>query len=285
MLGAGIDAAAQCGAQGVEVITNAFWASSFDQAARTVNKLRRRGVTDFIVSTDKYHQRFIGLDHVLHLVSACNAASVRIRVQVSGKRESPFVAELLRLLERAHFSLLIQPVIPFGRGKKLIGETKAPSHASQPGYCLSTESAIVFPDGNVYGCCGPASNFPKPHNLHLGNLRNDSLMTLLDRAYTNPFLTLLRLTGPEMAAAVLKKRAGLEWANPGLEWPCHFCQKFPLERAEWHDAAQSAIEDNAWRTKQMMVRLLLHKKLLGTVMLSSMGNPPALPEDSQSLTV
>ncbi|MFM7448310.1 MAG: hypothetical protein ACKO24_06915 [Leptolyngbyaceae cyanobacterium] len=48
--------------------------------------------------------------------------------------------------------------------------------------CAAGSSPIIFPDGRVIACIGPVIDLASSHPLVLGNLRNEPLSTILDRA-------------------------------------------------------------------------------------------------------
>jgi hypothetical protein len=65
----------------------------------------------------------------------------------------------------------------------------------------------------VLGCIGPVIDLKCQHPLVLGDLRSESLATVLDRAEANPVLHAIRVWGPRKLISAVKE-AGLEQHLP-----------------------------------------------------------------------
>lgn len=86
---------------------------------------------------------------------------------------------------------------------------------------------VIFPDGKVTGCIGPLITVPAPHPLYLGNLYQEPLAHILDRAEHNLILHAVRVWGPHKLAALLKEhgQAGLLPAEYIANCICDTCYK------------------------------------------------------------
>jgi hypothetical protein len=179
----------------VGVVTNAYWADSPARAGRVLDRLSH--VARFDVSTDARHVEFVPLTRVIHAVDALRdrgqMGTIRFARQPGDDGLLDEVRALLGrrgLVDRLHVSTLVpldamgQPTLPEERRT-----TQAPVFP-----CMAM-APVATPSGRVVACCGPLSFLPQPHALVLGDLRRDSLGTILERRANNPFVQALRISG------------------------------------------------------------------------------------------
>jgi hypothetical protein len=103
---------------------------------------------------------------------------------------------------------------PAGRALKRIGNPKYQTTEAPPiSACSAGSSPIIFPDGRVIACIGPVIDLLSSHPLVLGNLRENSLCEILDKAELNPILHAIRIWGPQKLISIIKE-AGLSQHLP-----------------------------------------------------------------------
>lgn len=220
------DFAAMRGFQ-VTVVTNAFWASSSEDADRIIKSLP--AVSLLAVSTDEYHQKSIPIDHVRNAVDAArtNGRLVRIEVCADSRRGAEHQALMAALAELASPSeIRVHLAYPAGRAQCYSGSfhyTRSTTPADSP--CPLAGAPAIFPDGRVFGCIGPVIRLPGPHPLLLGNLREEVLSDILERADANPMLRAIRVWGPKRLVSLVSQ-AGMSEVLPS-SWirgsPCDVC--------------------------------------------------------------
>jgi MoaA/NifB/PqqE/SkfB family radical SAM enzyme len=182
----------------VSAVTNAFWASSEAEAIRTLSGLPALRMAAF--SCDAYHQAAIPFDNVRHAIRAAQALGLPYNVAVCAQSlDDP---ELRSLLDRLH--ALTPPdtintaiTFPAGRALRRLDPARYRLSPDAPvAACAAGSSPIVFPDGRVLACIGPVIDLRDDHPLLLGNLFQEPLAAILDRAEENAVLHAIRVWGP-----------------------------------------------------------------------------------------
>lgn len=191
----------------VSVVTNAFWAATRDQALQTLARLPALHMVS--ISTDVHHQRFIPLAYIKNAVWAAKELGRLYNIAVCTDNEAdPGYLKTLDEIQAMGESDAIRVSITFPAGR-------AQKHAHRFNYltaleptvsaCSMASSPVVFPDGKVIACIGPLLTLPPAHPLHLGNLYQESLSDILDRAEINPILHTIRVWGPHKLVELLKQ--------------------------------------------------------------------------------
>ena len=195
----------------VSAVTNAYWASSPEEAARVLAQVP--AIRMLSLSTDVYHQRFIPFQNIKNAIRAIQDLEKQYTVAVCMEdANDPALRkireELLTVTTQDHiFSALTFPV---GRAMQHVDAGRYPMSAQVPASaCVTCSSPILFPDGHVVACIGPLIDLTYPHALYLGNIREESLQSILDRAQMNPILHVLRVWGPRKLIQMLQE-AGYE---------------------------------------------------------------------------
>ena len=190
----------------VSATTNAYWATSLEQALDTLKLLP--AIQTVSVSTDVYHQQFITIDHISNAIRAAEALGRKFNVAVSTDNEEDeryrsIMDRLRRIVEPENVRTTV--TFPAGRAKKhthALHYRTTHEPASSP--CSMSNAPVVFPNGRVMACIGPIQTLSASCPMNLGNLRCESLAGILDRAETNPLLHLVRVWGPHKMISVLK---------------------------------------------------------------------------------
>lgn len=218
--------AGQCGLI-VSAVTNAFWASTPAKAVKLLQQLS--AIKMLSISCDVYHQRNIPFERVENAILAAQECQIPYTVAVCTDNYED--SEYQLLLERltaitSTDSILTAITFPAGRALKSADLLKYQTTDTPPiSACAAGSSPIVFPDGRVIACIGPVIDLASSHPLVLGNMRNEPLSSILDRAQINPILHAIRLWGPRKLISMAEK-AGLGQYLPQtyIEGSvCHAC--------------------------------------------------------------
>ena len=195
----------------VTVVTNAFWAQSKGEAVRILKELP--AIRIFAFSTDVYHQESIPIERIENAVYAAKECNVPyyIHVCTENKDDAEYKKTMDRLQEFTGIDDINTAVtFPVGRALKKLGTLNYQTSEEPPmSACSSSGSPILFPDGRVIACIGPVIDLLSSHPLALGNLREDSLDEILDRAERNPILHAIRVWGPKKLISIIRE-AGLD---------------------------------------------------------------------------
>jgi organic radical activating enzyme len=191
----------------VSVVTNAFWATTRPAALSVLSKLP--AVRMLSISTDVYHQKSIPFDHIKNAVWAARelGRAYNIAVCTDNEEDQQYqkIIEDLEAIDEADRTR-VSITFPVGRAQKRARHFSYRT-ASEPtvSACSMASSPVVFPNGNVIGCIGPVLTLPPTHPLFLGNLRQESLSEILDRAELNPVLHTIRIWGPHKLVSLLRQ--------------------------------------------------------------------------------
>lgn len=182
----------------VSAVTNAYWASSLEEAVRVLRL--NTAIKMISVSTDVYHQRHIPFDRVKNAVAAARECDVLCTVAICTENEDD--DEYRRILDDVYELLppeYVFTAITFAAGRALqqLDDSKYPLTSEVPrSACAAGSSPIIFPSGKVIACIGPVIDLQPNHPLALGNLRDRRLCDILDDAELNPILHAIRVWGP-----------------------------------------------------------------------------------------
>ncbi len=193
---------AECGRRHgliVAVVSNAYWAETYDAALAVLQTLPCISVLS--VSTDAYHQRAIPLERVFNAVAAAEKCGIPCSVSIcTENREDP---EYLRLLGRLKEKIgpdAITTVTTLLAGRALVTiKTAIYEQVCDPApyYCEPASAPVIFPDGRMIACIGPLITLKSDHPLVLGNAYDEPLEQIFERAEVNPVLHALRVWGPK----------------------------------------------------------------------------------------
>jgi organic radical activating enzyme len=243
---------AHCRALGfiVSVVTNAFWATTRDEALSVLSSLP--AVQIISISTDVYHQRAIPFAFIKNAIWAARELGRPYNIAVCTDSEEDLQYQKIRRDLRAFGedgSVRVSITFPVGRAQKRAHRFQYRT-APEPtvAACSMASSPVVFPDGRVVACIGPVITLPPAHPLFLGNLHHEQLAGILDRAELNPVLHTIRAWGPHKLVSLLKGH-GLEAMLPSeyiCDCICDICYKLMSEE-QIVDALESIVEDEETR--------------------------------------
>jgi len=184
----------------VSAVTNAFWAASLEKAVRVLESLPSLRVLQ--ISTDVYHQQSIPFERVANAVKAARACQIPYTLAVCTENEEDpgYLRVMDQLGELVDRNLIYTSItFPVGRAAQNVDRSRYSASAEPPrSACTAGSAPIILPDGRVLACIGPLIQLETPHPLLLGNLRDEPLEAIFDRAETNPILHAIRIWGPHV---------------------------------------------------------------------------------------
>lgn len=191
----------------ITAATNAGWAGTLEQAILTLNELP--GIRKISISTDVYHQQFIPDGHIHNAVIAAELLGRRYDITVTTESEQDErYLKVMERLERIVARRLIgtRITLPVGRALKPARSCKRKLSQEPSSKPCGSSVPLILPDGRLIACSGPMTAIHDPNPLSLGNLRRESLSSILERAETNPLLHLIRVWGPHRMVSLLQSR-------------------------------------------------------------------------------
>ncbi len=205
------------------VTTNAFWAVSEQRALDILRPLKQAGLVCLNLSTSAFHLEFLPESRLIHASNAAHRLGLRVRINCvlsEGFTEATF----LKLFESiAWFVEFVKiPCIPAGRAHDFVSITELQPKCEIPeGSCGQhfTKLAITT-DGNAYPCCSPGGF---THPLKLGNLNDDNVATIIERAQNSSLHQVLDVVGPAFFAPYIRSCLGEQMLSKTFVDQCHFC--------------------------------------------------------------
>jgi len=185
-----------------EVVTNAFWASNMKKAVSTLRSLKARGLDVLNLSVDDFHQENIPIENIRNAFISSKRTGVKTVFLVTLKKNSKITSEYLKeyfsdmklqkigapKIGKTDALVLESPFIPINNAET-IGDKPLQIEKTQS-QCREVLTHIgIKPDGTVLPCCGALSSLEE---TALGNLKDKSLNSILDKAWLNLKYTNIR---------------------------------------------------------------------------------------------
>ncbi len=199
----------------VSVVTNAFWASSREGASAVLSELP--DVDMISLSTDAYHLKCIPFDNIINGILAVQERGLRYNVAICTDNEEDLqyqmiLDDLMKITDAEHIRTAI--TFPVGRAERHAKHFKYRKSAKPTvSACTMASSPVIFPEGKIMACIGPVMKLATAHPLALGNLFEEPLSSILDRAEENIILHAVRVWGPHRLVSILRDH-GLERLLP-----------------------------------------------------------------------
>jgi pyruvate-formate lyase-activating enzyme len=194
----------------VSVVTSAFWATSREEALVVLKRFP--AIRMLCISTDEFHQKFIPFENIKNAAYAAEKCDIVYSFAICTPNfEDPEYLKIMKEISDItggdKRKVRISITFPVGRAEKRSKDFEYKiTSKPPPGACQMACSPIVFPDGKVMGCIGPVIKLNTYHPLLLGNLRENSLAEILDKAELNTTLHAIRIWGPHKIISLLKER-------------------------------------------------------------------------------
>ncbi|MGE5342946.1 MAG: radical SAM protein [Candidatus Omnitrophota bacterium] len=213
------------------VVTNAFWATSYDEAINKLKILQEKGLKRLQVSLDDQHQKHIPIERVANAVKAALDLGYE-DVKILGSSIGNSETFKYQLFELEHF--LGTPV----DRTDILDRTRV-SHQyfqddhqrrfslyemenadalglpiKKPGDCLSEMMLDVNHD--VYPCC---NNFVG----RIGNASNTSFISIMKKLGNNKYFRMIKEEGPLAFARYLDRTEGTRYAEGRYGNWCELC--------------------------------------------------------------
>ncbi len=214
----------------VRIVTNGYWATNDAVATKKITLLKEAGLNDLNLSTGEMHAEYVDPENVKRaaVISARMGLHTVVMVEVFQKANfdmDKFLGdgEFSRLASEGEINLLPSPWMEFS-GKSTVKHV--PSYnkhieKNASGGCSTVMNVVaICPKQSVVACCGlPMEIIPE---LHLGNLKSNTLREVIDRAPNDFFKIWMHIEGPD---GIMKFLSSLD---PALSFPentVHICDK------------------------------------------------------------
>lgn len=181
------------------LFTSGFWAPTVEKGASTLKRLS--GVDVLGLSTSTFHEQFVPLDRIVNAVIAAREVGISgVAVQVADFAEP--AAEIQRRLremlpaDAQRIPIERQSIFRAGRS---VAALSIPEEEYAPVDELDTScpapALTIEPDGLLRGCCSSLLALKDANPLILGDLGNEPLRSVLDRAARQRHYHVIRTEG------------------------------------------------------------------------------------------
>jgi hypothetical protein len=216
-------------------VTNGYWGKSPEAARKRVKQLVAAGLIEINFSTGPMHARYVPLDSVINAAAASAEAGLTTVINVEIFDGCDF--DVTPILKHEVLSgrinkkrVLLQRNMWInnaeGRGKMVM--KPLPEHSRfRPEFksaCSTVMNVIaITPAQDLVACCGlHLESIPE---LHLGNIAERSLQSVLNQAPDDLVKIWMHLDGPEVILEFVKKHESSYQLPTQSVHPCETCQK------------------------------------------------------------
>lgn len=205
-------------------VTNASWATTESGAYERLS--RYTATIGMGLSADSFHQESIPIERVVNAARAAEALGIPyvVRATMRTRDSRPRIeTELLAAGLPDRTKIAYAPVMYIGQAAEKMEPGDFPDENPRAA-CLSLRMPFIFPNGDVYACCGEAANIEGEHPLFLGNLNRARLADLVARYDTDPTLKAIYTIGPRALWEKTRGTAGSLRDELLLRSPCGTCR-------------------------------------------------------------
>lgn len=235
----------------VAVATNGFWAGQLGDAIRLLRRLTAVHVLS--ISTDAYHLPYVPLENVKNAIRAARFCGRPYDVILcTDNTQDEAYRRIYNALLDVTAAETIRTTLAHGSGRSRgiaeLGERRL-SRTPPSEACASAGAPLVLPNGRIVACAGPVMGLSCSHPLSLGNLREEPLAQILDRAEMNTILHAIRLWGPQALVAIIQE-GGFETCLPERYMDgslCDTCYQLMARRVVRGHLSEAALDTQLCR--------------------------------------
>ncbi len=234
--------------QPIQMTTSAYWAESREQVTALLAELQALGLDQLMLSYDHEHARWVTPDQIRMVCEAAAKLGIRIVISATFWNEGEQLADLLPDVAAAPGITTINHVVtPMGRAKTSSAWPRrynVPVQAKMSCFMPGEYLFSVYPDGEVYPCCG--GGFQIEAGLSCGNINRDPPARILYAGLANFHVRLAKEFGWGVLYALIEREAPeLAAQLPSIENAdsvCEICRDLHLKLAEQLAPYQQVIE-------------------------------------------
>lgn len=264
LLASGVAAVRRAGG-GSGVFTNGRWGQTEDSARATLARLE--GLTHLHLSCDVYHLEWVPVQSLLNIIRASREMTLKptviINVCYTNEQDKQMVTDLFAE-ERGRIAFHYQKVIPSDFVQLRVRDVTDDSKALKTldfGHSCYLHTPTVHTSGHLWAChIGTIETHPDydvtASPYYLGNLREESMQDIFERAENNPVYQMLRVFGPRLVAqAAMSSEVREELGEQRYASDCDMCYQV-LARREVQDEIRRRASEPQSRTQLFLSRVL-----------------------------
>ncbi|MBR5255728.1 MAG: hypothetical protein IKV62_03010 [Bacteroidales bacterium] len=213
------------------VVSNGFWATSYDAAVKKLTPLVEAGLTEINISTGDNHQEYVPFENVVNGFKAAYDLGIRsMAVSVESPPNAKFTSETIKnhpflssLLDDGTLYLLDAAWMRFSTGDNVYEGAKSflieNFDTHKP--CKNIyDNIVINPYSQLLACCGLSVEYNK--YLKLGEIgNNNSISDLYYSQFSDLFKFWLHVDGPAVIYDKIAEIRGME--KKSFPHECQYC--------------------------------------------------------------
>lgn len=196
------------------VVTNAYWAVSYDKAVSTLRPLVEAGLTEINYSTGDDHQFFVPLQNIVNATLAADDLNLEtIVINIESHPNAFFTSSNFRQIESMQRLILNKKVMVIQGAWLSMTDSKSAvpplfdSRESRP--CTNIfQGVVVNPYFEVLACCGLTAEYNG--FLKIGRLGDKPLREIWEKQFFDFFKIWVSVDGPRVIYEKLCKKKGIQ---------------------------------------------------------------------------
>lgn len=176
------------------VVTNGFWAASYDSTVQIIQELKRMGLAYINISYDKHHAKYVPHENIDYIIAACEKENLPYVIAITKLREEK-VGDIIDALNKDAICLktLITNCQPVGRAKEhFMEDAFSRTIPVNDLKCIYDGVLTIHFSGKIFPCC---AHQVFDSELSVGDYRQIDVKETLHRIKNNSILYLLRNYG------------------------------------------------------------------------------------------
>ncbi len=184
-------------------VSNGYWATSEQRARKRIDKLVQRGLEEANFSTGDMHSQYVPIEHVRNGAIAAADAGLRVAIMVELFKGSQFSFSSFiehhrfnKYVEEGRIRFVTSPWMKFqGSSSLKYNRAYVDAIASAGSSCPTVLRVLaITPSEHLVACCGLSLEYIP--ELHLGDLRKDSIAKILQQVPDDFIKIWIHLEGP-----------------------------------------------------------------------------------------
>ena len=215
------------------IVTNAYWATSFEETCHRLRPLAENGLKQIAVSISESHQEYVKYENILNVVKAANTLNLKCYLYLTALniRTNPLQGIVQYFNERNQPLPYIRTenyFIPFGNAEENfdLSDFQLTDIANLRGACPSAGNNIcVHPNGTVTFCAMVFSL--NVSALHVGSVYHESLADVMKRVENSRLMQCLAVHGAVALKEVVEQHTDIRFSDKYVNI-CHLCSEMLL---------------------------------------------------------
>lgn len=204
------------------IVSNAYWATSYENAYKRLLKLKENGLKEINYSTGDEHQKWVPFTKIKNATKAAVDLELICAINVETHDGSSFIFETEAKKDETFYQCIEKGCVNIEHGAWISMEKE---NSYENGFVFSSQMPCtsildvitINPYGEVLACCGLRSE-QNPY-LRLGNIRENSIKSMYESSTHDVIKMWLHVEGPNKILDFVNNKKG----SPKRNYKCHIC--------------------------------------------------------------